>query len=149
MDIFDQEDIGSQFRGILLAWSSFKSAAAKLIDKYNQISPIGKLHPADIQHSSDTSMVIVCDRGQCPSKSYSALVIQIEADMVSTGQFSIDGKIEEWCKSPAGTVSAKKEKSMTFVLEGNHKLLRLGEEKLTPPEAASKLLEVLLIHRNS
>ena len=149
MDIFEQEDLGGQFRGILLAWGSFTSAAAKLIEKYNRLSPIGKLHPADIQHPSDTSMVIVCDRGQCPSKPYSALMIKIEADMVTVGQFSIDCKIEEWCKSPAGTISSEQKKSLVFILDSDHASLNLEKEKLTPNEAASKTLEVLLVHKIS
>lgn len=147
MNMFEREgmehDDSLQWSGILSAWGTFTLEVLQLIDSYKKFNSVGKLYGANIQ-KDDHNIVLVCDRGPCPAKPFSALVIRVQAKIVPERPFSITCNIEECCKPPAGSVSVEREESMIFDLANDHTSLVLGKENLTPAEAASKLLEILL-----
>jgi hypothetical protein len=149
MNIFEQNAMQRQMDGILLAWGSFKVSVSQLIESYRSEIREGQLYGASIENPTDTSIVIQCPRGGAPKVPFSSLMITIQADMVSGRRFSIDCKVEQWRKAPVGSVQPHVEwkRSMTFDLDTDHGSLIFAKEKFTPAEAASKLLETLLIHK--
>ncbi len=145
MDIFEQEGLERQLRGILLAWGSFKAAFPKLLDSYKTHTEEGRNYGAEIEEPDESSVVIVCQRGGAPKTPFSSLTIRVRAEMVSEGKYSVECKIEEWRRPPVGSLSLEWEKSMIFVLAKDNASLILGKEILTAAQAAGKLLETALL----
>ncbi len=145
MNIFEREtmerDESLKFRGILSAWGSFKTVVFQSIN-----SPAGQRYGATIEEPNEMSLVIVCPSGNLPKYPFSALVIRIQAEMVTQGKFAIDCQIEQWSTTPVAGNPPHTEwkKKMSFALDVDHTSLIFAQEKFTPTEAADKLLETLL-----
>jgi hypothetical protein len=155
MNIFEQDafenDKSVQMSAILIAWGTFKTTVLHLMEYYKNVNPEGKKYGADVSEPNDTSIIIVCPRGQHPEEMLASLMITIRAGIAKgSNSFSIECSIEKWKKRPIAAIAPHMDghpHKMTFVLDVGHMSLIYQGRQFTPDEAASELLKVALLKK--
>lgn len=142
MNVYDRDaaerDRNRKAAAILSVWFHFRAAVTKLTSSYN-CHPVGKEEPAVLTEDDDTLLTIECQRGTAPD-GLSVMMVTITA-AVDKGEFVIKGAVERWTLHLPG-IPRKTEslKVLTFRLHSEERALCLGEETLTPFDAAERLM---------
>jgi len=119
----------------------------ELMESYVSSNLEGQEFGADVQEPSSTSLVIVCPRGSHPKQQFTSLIITVRATVATGKRFAIECEIEQWGKRAAASASPVHDwtKKMSFVLHSDHISLLYQDEKLTPFQAAERLLGAALL----
>jgi hypothetical protein len=150
MNIFEKDALAKAdvrtASGIVSVWASFRDAIHELLGSYNNQHPDGEQYPAKLKRETDTGILIECVRGQSAEDPFSALVISVRAHMEQK-RLAIECRIERWTRRlPGVPPSTESVVPMCFVLDSDNESLLLGAEKLSPFEAAEKLLGSALLN---
>ena len=132
--------------GVVSAWKKFCLGFELCVDSYNK-TPDGEIHPAKLSEESDKTMLVECPRGKHPHDLLRLLIVTVRATLQGD-KFRIDCAIEKWSKSKLPTNMPAVRESLTkksFALHSDNETLMLGDQMLSPSEAAEDLLGEALL----